>query len=99
MPKGIWIPPDIHQLKVTLLYTRPPIWRRLLVPYGFAMEDLHSVIRAAMGWDDSRLHEFSIGQKCFTKLNPGDRLMGMDPLGSERTHAITESSLFVGISR
>jgi len=85
MPKGIWIPPDIYQLKVTLLYTRPPIWRRLLVPSGFALEDLHSVIQAAMGWDDSHLHEFRIGQKRFGKSNPGDRLMGMDPIGSERT--------------
>jgi hypothetical protein len=87
MPKGIWIPPDIYQLKVTLLYTRPPIWRRLLVPSGFALEDLHSVIQAAMGWDDSHLHEFRIGQKRFGKSNPGDRLMGMDPIGSERTGA------------
>jgi hypothetical protein len=85
MPKGIWIPPDIYQLKVTLLDTRPPIWRRLLVPSGFALEDLHSVIQAAMGWDDSHLHEFRIGPKRFGKSNPADRLMRMDPISSERT--------------
>jgi hypothetical protein len=85
MPKGIWIPPDIYQLKVTLLDTRPPIWRRLRVPSGFALEDLHSVIQAAMGWDESHLHEFRIGQKRFGKSDPSARLMGIDPIGSERT--------------
>jgi hypothetical protein len=61
--KGIWVPPDIYQLKVTLRYTKPPIWRRLLVPAGFTLEDLHAVVQAAMGWDDSHLHKFRIGQK------------------------------------
>jgi hypothetical protein len=83
--KRIWLPQDIYQLKVTLLDTRPPIWRRLLVPSGFALEDLHSVIQAAMGWDDSHMHEFRIGQKRFGKSDPSDRLMGMDPINSERT--------------
>jgi Plasmid pRiA4b ORF-3-like protein len=83
--KGIWLPPDIYQLKVTLLDTRPPIWRRLLVPSGFTLEDLHSVVQAAMDWDDSHLHEFRVGQKRFGKSHPSDRLMGMDPIGNERT--------------
>ena len=83
--KKVWLPQDIFQIKVTLRYTRPPIWRRLLVPSGFTLEDLHSVIQAAMGWDNSHLHEFRIGQKRFGKSDPSDRLMGMDPIGNERT--------------
>jgi hypothetical protein len=83
--KRIWLPPDICQIKVILRYSKPPIWRRLLVPSGFALEDLHSVVQAAMGWDDSHLHEFRIGPKRFGKSDPSDRLMGMDPIGNERT--------------
>lgn len=83
--KKIWLPQDIYQLKVTLRYTGPPIGRRLLVPSGFTLEDLHSVVQAAMGWDDSHMHEFRIGQKRFGKSDPSDRLMGMDPIGNERT--------------
>jgi hypothetical protein len=74
--KKIWVPQEIYQLKVTLRYTRPPIWRRLLVPAGVTLEVLHDILQAAMGWYDSHLHEFSIGQKRFGKPDPEDDLMG-----------------------
>lgn len=83
--KKIWLPQEIYQLKVTLLDTRPPIWRRLLVPAGLTLEVLHDVLQVAMGWDDSHLHEFRSGQKRFGKPDPNDRLMGLDPIGNERT--------------
>jgi len=83
--KKIWLPQDIYQIKVTLRYTRPPIWRRLLVPAGLTLDALHDVLQLAMGWDDSHMHEFRIGQRRFGKPDPNDRLMGMDPIGNERT--------------
>ena len=60
--KKIEIPQEIYQVKVTLLGTRPPIWRRLLVPADLTLEDLHDVLQAAMGWRDCHLHEFRIAQ-------------------------------------
>jgi hypothetical protein len=83
--KRIWLPPDIYQLKVTLRGTSPAIWRRLLVPAGLTLDVLHDVLQLAMGWDDSHLHEFRIGGKRFGKPDPDDRLMGLDPVGNERT--------------
>src|SRR5271157_5768183 len=68
--KKIWLPQDIYQIKVTLRYTRPPIWRRLLVPAGLTLDALHDVLQGAMGWDDSHLHEFRIGQRRFGKPDP-----------------------------
>jgi hypothetical protein len=35
---------SVISLKVTLRDVRPPIWRRLLVPAGMALDDLHHVI-------------------------------------------------------
>ena len=59
------IPQEIYQIKVTLLGTSPPIWRRLLVPANLTLEQLHDVLQLAMGWEDCHLHAFRIGQKRF----------------------------------
>ena len=53
--KKIEIPQEIYQIKVALLGTRPPIWRRLLVPAGLTLEHLHDVLQAAMAWEDCHL--------------------------------------------
>jgi hypothetical protein len=50
----------IYQLKITLRDSKPPIWRRVLVPAGFTLAKLHRVIQTAMGWTDSHLHQFKI---------------------------------------
>jgi hypothetical protein len=50
----------VMSLKVTLRGTKPPIWRRILVPGGMTLGDLHQAIQAAMGWYDCHLHGFDI---------------------------------------
>jgi hypothetical protein len=79
------VPPEIYQLKVTLLGTSPPIWRRLLVPADLTLAQLHDVLQAAMGWEDGHMHEFSIGQRRFGRPDPEDQLMGMPSAENERT--------------
>ena len=52
----------LYQLKVTLRgVSKPPVWRRVLVHADASLGELHQVIVAAMGWDDSHLHMFSDG--------------------------------------
>jgi hypothetical protein len=77
--------PEIYQLKVTLLGTSPPIWRRLLVPADLTLAQLHDVLQAAMGWQECHMHEFSAGGRHFGRPNPEDRFMGMTPVENERT--------------
>ncbi len=50
----------ILQLKITLLGSKPPIWRRVLVDKCITFESLHQIIQVAMGWDGSHLYEFDI---------------------------------------
>ncbi len=52
------IPSPVYQLKITLLGTAPPIWRRLQVPSTIKLCCLHTAFQVAMGWTDSHVHEF-----------------------------------------
>ena len=50
----------VHQLKVTMVGIRPPVWRRVVVPSAITLSELHCVLQAAFGWWDYHLHEFDI---------------------------------------
>lgn len=52
---------DILQLKITLQDTKPPIWRRVLVEKSRTFYELHYIIQIAMGWQNSHLFEFEVG--------------------------------------
>ncbi len=47
-----------YQLRVVLLGTEPPIWRRLQVPGHASLAWLHTILQVAMGWTNSHLHHF-----------------------------------------
>ena len=74
--KKVENPRDIYQIKVTLLGTSPPIWRRLLVPASLTLAQLHYVLQAAMGWDNDHLHDFRIGKQRYAEPDPDDPPMG-----------------------
>jgi hypothetical protein len=75
---------EIYQLKITLLGTKPPIWRRLFVHANLTLAQLHDVLQVAMGWQECHMHEFSAGGRLFGRPDPEDRLMGMPPVENER---------------
>ena len=52
----------IYQLKVSLRYIRPPIWRRIQVRGDVTLARLHRLIQVTMGWYDSHLHQFIVGK-------------------------------------
>jgi hypothetical protein len=52
----------LFQLKITLRgVSKPPVWRRVLVPAAIALDELHEVILRVMGWHGGHLHVFSDG--------------------------------------
>ncbi len=59
-PKGGAVD-SIVSLKVTLRGTKPPVWRRLLVPGSMTLGDLSEAILTGMGWMGGHLHAFDIG--------------------------------------
>jgi hypothetical protein len=56
-----------YLLKIQLLDIEPAIWRRFVVPASITLDRLHDVIQIIMGWTDSHLHEFTIGNKRYTE--------------------------------
>jgi hypothetical protein len=60
----------IYQIKITLEGSKPPIWRRLLVPGDVTLADLHDIIQIAFGWEDYHLHQFMVGGRYFGVPNP-----------------------------
>ena len=76
---------EIYQIKVTLLGTDPPIWRRLLVPADLTLEQLHHVLQLAMGWEGCHRHEFRIGPQRFGTPTPMEKAFGGLRTASERT--------------
>jgi Plasmid pRiA4b ORF-3-like protein len=66
----------VLQIKIALLGTKPPIWRRVLVPGEFTLAQLHDVVQTAMGWKDCHLHQFYIGKQRFGVPDPNERFLG-----------------------
>jgi hypothetical protein len=52
---------SLYQIKVTLVESKPPIWRRLIVKDNIKLDQLHSVLQVAMGWLDCHLHQYRVG--------------------------------------
>lgn len=57
----------VYLLKIGLLDIEPAIWRRFVVPANITLDRLHDVIQIVMGWTDSHLHAFTIGNKRYTE--------------------------------
>jgi len=51
---------QVHQFKITLKGSKPPIWRRILVSPEMTLAGLHRVIQVVMPWWNCHLHEFRI---------------------------------------
>ncbi len=61
--RGSWCPPPqrLLQLRVSLRYIKPAIWRRFVVPDNWLLGDLHPVLVAVMGWGGYHMHAFRFG--------------------------------------
>lgn len=53
------------EFEVTLEGATPRVWRTLHIPAGFTLAALHDTLQLAFGWEDSHLHEFTVGKQVY----------------------------------
>ena len=54
---------SVFRLRIQLDEVHPVVWRRVLVPGSVRMAKLSEMLLAAMGWTNSHLHAFRVGEK------------------------------------
>lgn len=60
----------IYQIKVTLKWSKPPIWRRIQVRGDTKLGQLHHILQITMGWWDEHLHAFEAGGISYGEPDP-----------------------------
>lgn len=74
----------VYQLKVTLLGTDPPVWRRFTIPSGVTLHRVHLVLQEVMGWTNSHLYRFEIGAKEYAEPHPDNEFYELPFRNSKR---------------
>jgi hypothetical protein len=88
--------PIVYQFKITLIGSKPPIWRRIQVK-DCTLDMLHEHIQAAMGWDNTHLHQFRIGKQFFS--DPALMKNDFDEMDTEDSTTVLLSDLIPERSR
>lgn len=67
-----------YQFKIKLKgISKPPVWRRILIPADAKFFDLHKAIQGAFGWQECHLFRFS-------EKEYGGRIRAMEEYVKER---------------
>jgi hypothetical protein len=85
VPKKKQQPTTIYEIKITLNGSKPAIWRRIQVSADVALFKLHRIIQETMGWTDSHLHQFVIGNVTYKIRDPYADFGMEDSSKNERT--------------
>ena len=79
-------PKRVYQLRVELQHIAPPVWRRILVPDSVKLTKLDRIVQAAMGWTNSHLHDWNIGQRRYGVLDK--EWVGSDDMLDEKKFTV-----------
>lgn len=56
----------LYQLKVQLVNSEPPVWRRFQVLSQTPLDQLHDVIQVVLGWDNEEFYQFIIEDEFYS---------------------------------
>jgi hypothetical protein len=74
----------LYQLKISLRWSKPAIWRRVVVRSDLRLDKLHWVIQVAMPWTNSHLHQFILGRTYYGVPDPDFAGMGSETLNEKK---------------
>ena len=69
---------SVYQLKITLKDVKPPIWRRIEISSDTKLDKSALIILEAMGWYNSHLHQFIVGQTFYSLPDPDGYMETLD---------------------
>lgn len=60
-----------YQIKVTVKGSKPPVWRRMIIPAGITFDQFSNMINEAMEWSGYHLYSFTFSKLgvCFEKID------------------------------
>ena len=64
----------IARVRIELREIEPTLWRRVDVPLTSTLLALHDIIQVTVGWTDSHLFEFVVGERVYSEPLPDDEL-------------------------
>lgn len=62
----------VYQIQISLIGSKPKIWRRVLIQSDLLLSDFHKVIQTSMGWTNSHLHQFIKDEIFYSERLPDD---------------------------
>ena len=74
----------LYQLKITLKWSQPAIWRRVVVRADLKLDRLHDVFQVVMPWTNSHMHQFIVGRTYYGKPDREFADMGSETLNEKR---------------
>jgi hypothetical protein len=74
---------SLYQLKITLKWSQPAIWRRVVVRADLPLGRLHDVLQVVMPWTNSHMHQFIAGKTFYGAPDPEFGGMGMEILNED----------------
>ena len=64
----------IARVRIELREIQPALWRHVDVPLTSTLLALHDIIQVSVGWTDSHLFEFVVGDRVYSEPLPDDEL-------------------------
>ncbi|MEU3307184.1 plasmid pRiA4b ORF-3 family protein [Nocardiopsis sp. NPDC006832] len=56
-----------YRVRVEISGTKPPVWRRLELDSDLFLNEVHTILQAAFGWEDYHLHGFASGGSYYSR--------------------------------